>query len=104
MNHLVRRAQNRDLEAFTELVLRYSQKGVLDYVFINVGSADDFTEWVYEAACGTSVLLATGGPHHSFVFADLSNAFIVVTVFGGASQESLEMLADTIDFSMLERD
>ena len=101
--NLISNVDGRNSISNKEYVLRYSQKGVLDYVFINIGSADDFTEWVYEAACGTSVLLANGGPHHSFIFADLDNAFIVVIVFGDASQESLEMLADTIDFSMLER-
>lgn len=83
------------------------KKGSFTDTLLNIGNADDYTEWTYKTASGVTVCLAAG-PEKCLIFADLKNSFVTVnilggtdTLSGGVTPESLQALADSFDFSML---
>lgn len=84
--------------------MRRSMKGVLDTVFLNVTDAEQYVQWEYTTACGETVLLALG-PTKALILADTAQSFVAVNVLGGTdynlTAEDLQLLADSIDFSIL---
>lgn len=50
-------ANSRTVRDISGFQFRYCAKGSLDYVSLNIGNADDYTEWTYETACGVKVSL-----------------------------------------------
>lgn len=96
-------------------------KGTFTDIMLCIGDADDFTEWTYQTHGviqedgtyleGPEVLLALG-PNVSLVMADLGDCFVTFNILAGAdpnrslsgtsiSTDSLEIFADTIDWSVL---
>ena len=96
-----------------EFQFRASRKGVFDSVFLNIGSIDDYTEWNYENAFGTQLILMQS-EYKSLIILETDIFFIVVNVLVGTDgdfwQEStppfersdLEHFADLIDFSQIK--
>lgn len=83
------------------------KKGSFTDTLLNIGNADDYTEWSYQTSGGVTVCLASG-PDKCLIFADLPHSFVTVNVLagtaedsGGVTEESLQELADSFDFSML---
>lgn len=94
-----------------EYQFRYSRKGYLDTVSLNVGNLADYMEWDYTAACGTRVKLALG-PTRAFIWADLPEGFVFVNILSGTQgddtfssgpigRQEVEELADQFDFTVL---
>jgi len=94
-----------------EYQFRYSRKGYLDTVSLNVGNLSDYVEWDYTAACGVPVKLALG-PTRAFIWADLPEGFAFVNILSGSlgdeyfstdpiSEWEVEALADLFDFTAL---
>lgn len=85
--------------------LRRTVKGVFDEVFLNIGDAGAYRQWVYETADGVSLLLAErldGG--HALILADRPESFVAVNILGTEqplSREDLEAFAESIAFSLL---
>lgn len=90
---------------------RYSRKGYLDTVSLNVGNLADYQDWDYQTKDGVPVKLSLG-PHRSFIWADLEEGFLFINVLNGTGgddifaelpldQAGLEALADQFDFSVL---
>ena len=90
---------------------RYSRKGYLDTVSLNVGNLADYQDWDYQTKDGVPVKLSLG-PHRSFIWADLEEGFLFINVLNGTEgdetfaavpidQKGLESLADQFDFSVL---
>ena len=84
---------------------RRTAKGVFDEVYLNIGDAGAYRQWVYETADGVSLLLAErldGG--HALILADRPESFVAVNILGTEqplSREDLEAFAEDIDFSAL---
>lgn len=83
------------------------KKGSFTDTLLNIGDADDYTEWSYQTASGETVCLASS-PDKCLIFADLKDSFVTVNVLertaedsGNVTAESLQELADSFDFSML---
>lgn len=83
------------------------KKGSFTDTLLNIGNADDYTEWTYQTSSGVTVCLAAS-PDKCLIFADLKNSFVTVNVLSGTAEssgsvtpESLQELADSFDFSML---
>jgi len=83
------------------------KKGSFTDTLLNIGNADDYTEWTYQTDSGVTVCLAAS-PDKCLIFADLKNSFVTVNVLAGTAEgsgsvtpESLQELADSFDFSML---
>lgn len=98
-------------------------KGTFTDISLTIGDADDFTEWTYQIHGSTQedgtylegpeVLLALG-PNVSLVIADLGDCFVTFNILAGSdpnrsisgtsiSTESIEIFADTIDWSVIAR-
>ena len=89
--------------------VRRSMKGVLDTVSLNVPDTENYEQWEYTTACGSTVLLALA-PHHAMIVSESEQSFTVVNVMAGSEvtpsgarilAAELEALADSIDFSIL---
>lgn len=81
--------------------LRRCMKGTMDVVYLNIGDADQYKQWVYQTSTGVTVLLATG-QNGALIIADLQDCFVAVNVpYCKLSEQDLEALADIIDFSIL---
>jgi hypothetical protein len=86
--------------------IRRCMKGTLDTVLLNITDVERYEQWEYETACGETVLLALG-PDKALILADLEHSFVAVNVLGGTqfpepiTNERLQALADSIDFSIL---
>ena len=83
------------------------KKGVFTDTLLNIGNADDYTEWSYQTSSGVTVCLASS-PSKCLIFADLKGSFVTVNVLAGTAEDSgnitpenLQELADSFDFSML---
>ncbi|MBR4869558.1 MAG: hypothetical protein IKU12_02120, partial [Oscillospiraceae bacterium] len=99
--------------------------GLLDFQFdrvvkggfyalgLNIGSAEDYTQWNYTTQEGTTLLLAIS-PYKGLIVADLEDCFITVNVLAGTetkqddlfsdgplTAEDLQRLADSFRFSVL---
>lgn len=96
-------------------------KGTFTDISLTIGDAGDFTEWTYQTHGiiredgtypeGPEVLLALG-PNVSLVIADLGGCFVTFNILAGSdpdrslsgtsiSTESLEIFADTIDWTVI---
>lgn len=80
-------------------------KGTFDVtlpLWLDYGSLD---EWQYDAACGESVRLALGGTH-GMILTETDDRICLAVVPGGRengiTEESMQELADRIDFAMLK--
>ena len=92
---------------FFEYQMMDCKKGSFTDTLLNIGNADDYTEWSYQTASGVTVCLASS-PDKCLIFADLENSFVTVNVLAGTAVESgsitaenLQELADSFNFSML---
>lgn len=99
--------------------------GLLDYQFLravrgsftdtllNIGDANDYTEWRYTTRSGVPVTLALAG-YKALVIVDLPDSFVTINVLAGTetpesdifsngslTAETLERFADSFDFSVL---
>ena len=85
--------------------LRRTAKGVFDEVYLNIGDADAYRQWVYETEEGVSLLLAERmDGSHALILADRPESFVAVNILGTEeplAQEDLETFAEGIDFSVL---
>ena len=88
-------------------------RGSFTDVILNIGSAEEYTEWSYVTACGSPVTLALAD-HKALVIVDLPDSFVTINVLAGTSTpksdvfssgpfaaEDLERFADSFDFSLL---
>jgi len=83
---------------------RYCAKGVFDYVPLNIGNIEDYTQWQYETDCGVTVSLSQSA-HKSIIILETEAAFITVNILEGNESftaSELEVFADTLDFSLLK--
>lgn len=84
---------------------RRTAKGVFDEVYLNIGDANAYRQWVYETAEGISLLLAERvDGSHALILADRPESFVAVNILGTEqplSREDLEAFAEGIDFSIL---
>ena len=84
---------------------RRTAKGVFDEVYLNIGDADAYRQWVYETADGVPLLLAERvDGSHALILADRPESFVAVNILGTEgplSREDLEAFAEGIDFSLL---
>lgn len=84
---------------------RRTAKGVFDEVYLNIGDANAYRQWVYETAEGVSLLLAERvDGSHALILADRPESFVAVNILGTEdplSREDLEAFAEGIDFSVL---
>ena len=84
---------------------RRTAKGVFDEVYLNIGDADAYRQWVYETADGVPLLLAERvDGSHALILADRPESFVAVNILGTEqplSREDLEAFAEGIDFSAL---
>lgn len=83
-------------------------KGTFDATVLNVGNIEEYRQWTYKTKCGVTVLLANNGTSKALILADLEKSFITVNVMGNirtntfdVSDETLEKMADSIDFSVI---
>ena len=85
--------------------VRRTAKGVFDEVYLNIGDANAYRQWVYETAEGVSLLLAERvDGSHALILADRPESFVTVNILGTEdplSREDLEAFAEGIDFSVL---
>ncbi len=78
-------------------------KNSLDTLFLNIGDAEDYTQWNYTTQDGTNVLLAIG-PEKGLIIADLEESIVNINVlnvddsYGELSMRSMEAFADTFAF------
>lgn len=90
---------------------RYTRKGYLDTVVLNVGDLKDYAEWDYTTANGVALKLALG-PIRGFIWGDLPEGFLFVNVLTGREGDDtfssgpidsaeLEQLAEMFDFTAL---
>lgn len=97
-------------EAWDFLLLR-SVRGTFHDGMLDVGNVADYEEWQYGAACGVTVSLALG-TDKALILADLEDCFVTVAVRSivtpvhagadqGVTRETLEAMADCIDFTRL---
>ena len=87
-----------------------SMKGIFDTVSLNIDDADQYEQWDYKTACGEQALLALGSSD-ALILINKEDCFIVIHVFPwlsaidaepvSLSQEVLEALTDSFDFSIL---
>jgi hypothetical protein len=89
--------------------LRNCAKGSFDEVYQNIGDPNDYDEWTYETKCGIAVSLALS-PNKALLTADLEHSFVTMNILIGEEWTSeeitktdIEALADTIDFSMINK-
>lgn len=84
---------------------RRTAKGVFDEVYLNIGDADAYRQWVYETTDGVPLLLAERvDGSHALILADRPESFVAVNILGTEdplSREDLEAFAEGIDFSLL---
>ena len=84
---------------------RRTAKGVFDEVYLNIGDANAYRQWVYETAEGISLLLAERvDGSHALILADRPESFVAVNILGTEqplSREDQEAFAEGIDFSLL---
>ena len=84
---------------------RRSVKGTFDEVLLNIGQAENYTEWQYKTVDKEPVLLVLDS-FKSLIFADFDSCFITVNVLcgsdAGMTEEDLQKLADKIDFGILK--
>ena len=83
-------------------------KGTFDATVLNVGNIEEYRQWTYKTKCGVTVFLANNGTSKALILADLEKSFIAVNVMGNirtntfdVSDETLEKMADSIDFSVI---
>lgn len=83
-------------------------KGSFGETVLNVGNIEEYRQWTYQTKCGVTVLLANNGTMKALILADLEKSFITVNVLGNfrtgnfeVSDEMLEKMADSIDFSVI---
>ena len=80
-------------------------KGTFEEVTLNIGEADDYREWQYRTKCGELVMLALG-PTKGLIFADFDSCFVTVNILSGTqeglTEEQVEKLADSFDFTLLK--
>lgn len=85
---------------------RCSVKGVLDPIFLNIGDIEAYQEQVLVTASG--VELAAGVAEDKAVLvAEFDSCFVSINVMGGTAEgitfDDLEDLANTFDFSVVEK-
>lgn len=83
-------------------------KGTFGETVLNVGNIEEYRQWTYQTKSGVTVLLANNGTTKALILADLEKSFITVNVLGNVqtstfdvSDEMLEKMADSIDFSVI---
>ena len=89
----------------TGFQLSRSVKGTFNALSLNIGQAEEYTEWQYITVCGEPVLLALG-PYKALIFADYEKCFVAVNVLLGSEEgmtkKDLQEFADKIDFRILK--
>lgn len=86
-------------------------KGAFSEVTLNIGSAEDYEEWIYTTSRGDEVQLSLG-PNRCVVMSDQPTAFVAINLLGGTegnslfmpepvSRADLEAFAELFDFSSL---
>lgn len=92
-----------------EFQMRRTRKGILDGVGLNINDVDQYEQWEYQTANGTTILLAIG-PNKALIIADLPDSFVTVNILNNLqprsgesifSKQDIEALADSFDFSIL---
>lgn len=87
------------------------RKGYLSVVYVPIGDAAAYTQWMYETASGVTALLALG-EDKALIVADLPDAYVVVNVlevrWGDALEgeqampaATLEQMADAFRFDLI---
>ncbi len=80
-------------------------KGTFNEVVLHIDEIENYAEWQYRTVDDEIVLLAIA-PEKALIFADYTECFLSVNVLSGSKQgmtkESLQELADRIDFSVLK--
>lgn len=86
-------------------------KGAFSEVTLNIGSAEDYEEWIYTTSRGDEVQLSLG-PSRCVVMSDQPKAFVAINLLGGTegnsffmpepvTKEDLEAFAELFDFAKL---
>lgn len=81
-------------------------KGTFSTTYLNIGDANDYTEWTYKTSSGVDVSLALSDSK-ALVIADLENSYAIVNVLSGTggdgniTTETLQQFADSFDFSKI---
>jgi hypothetical protein len=92
-------------ETVASFQLGRSVKGTFNDVVFQLENVEEYTDWQYLSDCGEPVLLALA-PSRALIFADFEDCFVSVIVLSGGdtgmTKESLQELADNIDFSILK--
>ena len=95
--------QYADIGAWDYKLLR-SVRGTFHDAMLDIGDISEYQETMYETDCGIPVTLALGRDR-VLIFADLTDSFVTVTIpYGtdaGIEQSHLQILADSIDFTVL---
>lgn len=89
--------------------IRRSVKGTFHCVSgLTVGDLDKYKQWKYKTQSGETVLLADNNRSKALIILEKEKSFVVVNVLGNIlenkfdiSSETLEMLADSFDFSVI---
>ena len=86
-------------------------KGAFSEVTLNIGSAEDYEEWIYTTSRGDEVQLSLGSSR-CVVMSDQPKAFVAINLLGGTegnsffmpepvTKEDLEAFAELFDFAKL---
>lgn len=75
-------------------------RGSFTDALLTVGDVENYTEWSYESASGQTVTLALSADQ-ALMLADLGDSLVTLHVFGGATREQMEALADSLDLTVL---
>lgn len=85
---------------------RRSVKGVFDPIFLNIGDVEDYQEQALVTASGVE-LTAALAEYQSVLMAEFDSCFVSINVLGGTDMgityADLEDLANTFDFSVLQK-
>lgn len=86
-------------------------KGYFDEIYLDIGHADEYTQWNYTTENGVELLLAQS-PYKELIIADLESSFVVINLYDvyvgdivlgelHKSPEALEAFAELFDFSVI---
>jgi hypothetical protein len=103
--HVEGDAELPETETVASFQMVRSVKGTFNDVVFQLVNVEEYTDWQYLSDCGEPVLLALA-PSRALILADFDDCFVSVIVLSGGdtgmTKESLQELADNIDFSILK--
>ena len=80
-------------------------KGTFNETYLKIGDVSDYREFEYVTSGGEMVMCALS-PDHALIFMDSESCFILMNVMGGSNcgmtEEDLEDIADSVDFTLLK--